>query len=41
MILLTSPVFFPVIVHLGVAPVRFGIVIVCVVEIGLISPPSA
>jgi tripartite ATP-independent transporter DctM subunit len=39
MVLLTMPVFFPVIVHLGLDPVWFGIVIVCVVEIGLISPP--
>ena len=39
MVLLTLPVFFPVIVHLGFDPVWFGIVIVCVVEIGLISPP--
>jgi len=39
MILLTMPVFFPVIVHLGLDPVWFGIIIVCVVEIGLISPP--
>ena len=31
--------FFPVIVHLGFDPVWFGIIIVCVVEIGLISPP--
>jgi TRAP-type C4-dicarboxylate transport system permease large subunit len=39
MVLLTIPVFFPVIVHLGLDPVWFGILIVCVVEIGLISPP--
>ena len=39
MVLLTLPVFFPVIVHLGFDPVWFGIIIVCVVEIGLISPP--
>ena len=39
MILLTLPVFFPVIVNLGYDPVWFGILIVCVVEIGLISPP--
>ncbi len=39
MILLTIPVFFPVIVHLGFNPIWFGIIIVCVVEIGLISPP--
>jgi C4-dicarboxylate transporter DctM subunit len=39
MILLTLPVFFPIIVHLGFDPVWFGILIICVVEIGLISPP--
>jgi tripartite ATP-independent transporter DctM subunit len=39
MVLLTLPVFFPVVVHLGFDPVWFGIIIVCVVEIGLISPP--
>ena len=39
MILLTIPVFFPVIVHLGFDPIWVGIIIVCVVEIGLISPP--
>lgn len=39
MVLLTMPVFFPVVVDLGFDPVWFGIIIVCVVEIGLISPP--
>jgi C4-dicarboxylate transporter DctM subunit len=39
MVLLTMPVFFPVVVHLGFDPVWFGVIIVCVVEIGLISPP--
>jgi tripartite ATP-independent transporter DctM subunit len=39
MILLTVPVFFPLIVALGLDPVWFGILIVVVVEIGLISPP--
>jgi tripartite ATP-independent transporter DctM subunit len=39
MILLTLPVFFPLIVHLGLDPIWFGILIICVVEIGLISPP--
>jgi tripartite ATP-independent transporter DctM subunit len=39
MVLLTLPVFFPVVVHLGFDPIWFGIIIVCVVEIGLISPP--
>ena len=39
MILLTVPVFFPLVVHLGFDPIWFGILIVVVVEIGLISPP--
>ena len=39
MILLTVPVFFPLIVHLGIDPLWFGVLIVVVVEIGLISPP--
>jgi tripartite ATP-independent transporter DctM subunit len=39
MILLTVPVFFPLVVGLGFDPVWFGILIVVVVQIGLISPP--
>ena len=39
MILLTVPVFFPLVVSLGFDPVWFGIIIVVVVQIGLISPP--
>jgi tripartite ATP-independent transporter DctM subunit len=39
MILLTVPVFFPLVTHLGFDPIWFGILIVVVVEIGLISPP--
>jgi tripartite ATP-independent transporter DctM subunit len=39
MILLTVPVFFPLVVSLGFDPVWFGIIIVVVVEIGMISPP--
>ncbi|MBX3642094.1 MAG: TRAP transporter large permease [Rubrivivax sp.] len=39
MILLTVPIFFPVIKALGYDPVWFGILIVVVVEIGLIHPP--
>ena len=39
MILLTIPVFFPIVVGLGFDPVWFGIIIVIVVQIGLISPP--
>ena len=39
MILLTVPVFFPLVAHLGYDPVWFGIYVVCVVEISLITPP--
>ncbi|MGQ0544374.1 MAG: TRAP transporter large permease [Betaproteobacteria bacterium] len=39
MVLLTLPVFFPLIVGLGLDPVWFGVLIVTIVEIGLISPP--
>jgi len=39
MILLTVPVFFPVIVHLGVDPIWFGIVLVIMIELGAITPP--
>jgi len=39
MILLTVPVLFPLITHLGIDPIWFGILIVVIVEIGLISPP--
>src|SRR5688572_10991991 len=39
MVLLTLPIFFPVVVGLGLDPVWFGVLIVCIVEIGLISPP--
>ena len=39
MILLTVPVFFPLVTSMGFDPVWFGIIIVVVVEIGLISPP--
>jgi C4-dicarboxylate transporter DctM subunit len=39
MVLLTLPIFFPIVVHLGFDPIWFGILVVVVVEIGLISPP--
>ena len=39
MILLTVPLFFPVVTALGYDPVWFGIIVVLVVQIGLISPP--
>ena len=39
MILLTIPIFFPVIANLGFDPIWFGIIVVMVVELGLITPP--
>ncbi|HEY8360097.1 MAG TPA: TRAP transporter large permease [Ramlibacter sp.] len=39
MILLTVPVFFPLVTQLGFDPHWFGVLIVTVVMIGLISPP--
>ncbi|MFP5399226.1 MAG: TRAP transporter large permease [Gammaproteobacteria bacterium] len=39
MVLLTLPVFFPIVVGLGFDPVWFGVLIVLVVQIGLVSPP--
>jgi tripartite ATP-independent transporter DctM subunit len=39
MILLTVPVFFPLVVQLGFDPHWFGVLIVVVVMIGMISPP--
>lgn len=39
MVLLTVPLFFPVVVGLGYDPLWFGVIIVIVVQVGLISPP--
>ncbi|MEL0637515.1 TRAP transporter large permease [Marinomonas sp. TI.3.20] len=39
MLLLTVPVFYPLVVSLGFDPVWFGIVVVVVTEISLITPP--
>lgn len=39
MILLTIPIFFPIILNLGFDPIWFGIIVVMVVELGLITPP--
>ena len=39
MILLTIPIVFPIVIALGYDPVWFGIIIVMVVELGLITPP--
>lgn len=39
MLLLTVPIFFPLVTSLGYDPVWFGIVVVVVTEISLITPP--
>jgi TRAP-type C4-dicarboxylate transport system permease large subunit len=39
MVLLTIPLFFPVVIALGFDPIWFGVLIVMIVQIGLISPP--
>ncbi len=39
MILLTLPIFLPLVVSLGFDPIWFGIIIVLVVIMGMISPP--
>jgi C4-dicarboxylate transporter DctM subunit len=39
MMLLTVPIFFPLVTSLGFDPIWFGIVVVCVIEISLITPP--
>jgi tripartite ATP-independent transporter DctM subunit len=39
MILLTVPIFFPVIISLGFNPIWYGVLMVMVQEMGLITPP--
>ena len=39
MILLTVPVFFPLVTALGYDPIWFGIIVVCVTEISFLTPP--
>ena len=39
MILLTVPVFYPLVAHLGFDLIWFGIIVVVVTEISLITPP--
>ncbi len=38
-LLLTLPVFFPVVIQLGYDPIWFGVLVVALGEIGLITPP--
>jgi tripartite ATP-independent transporter DctM subunit len=39
MVLLTVPVFYPLVQHLGLDPIWFGIIVVVVTEISFITPP--
>jgi tripartite ATP-independent transporter DctM subunit len=39
MMLLTLPIFFPVVTALGFDPIWFGILVVCMIEISMITPP--
>lgn len=39
MVLITVPIFFPLMMKLGFDPIWFGVVIVIVVEMGMITPP--
>lgn len=39
LIMLTIPVFYPVVLELGNNPIWFGIIIVLVAEMGVITPP--
>lgn len=39
MILLTVPIFFPMISAMGINPIWFGIIVIMVTEISLITPP--
>jgi TRAP-type C4-dicarboxylate transport system permease large subunit len=39
MLVLTLPIFMPVILDLGIDPIWFGVLVVLTLEMGLISPP--
>jgi len=39
LIMLTVPIFFPVVISLGYDPLWFGVIIVLVTQIGVITPP--
>jgi TRAP-type C4-dicarboxylate transport system permease large subunit len=39
LVVLTVPVIFPVVVRLGFDPIWFGVIIVLVAEMGVITPP--
>lgn len=37
--MLTVPIFYPVITHFGYDPIWFGVIIVLITQIGIITPP--
>lgn len=39
MILLTVPIFFPIVQALGLDPIWFGVIVVVATEVGMITPP--
>ena len=39
MLVLTLPIFFPIVTGLGIDPIWFGVLVVLALEMGLISPP--
>jgi len=39
MLVLTLPIFFPVVLQIGIDPIWFGVLVVLTLEMGLISPP--
>ncbi|MBN9673489.1 TRAP transporter large permease [Roseibium aggregatum] len=39
MLVLSMPIFFPIITQMGVDPIWFGVLVVLTLEMGLISPP--
>lgn len=39
LVMLTIPIFYPVITHLGYDPIWFGVIIVLVTQMGVITPP--
>jgi C4-dicarboxylate transporter, DctM subunit len=39
MVMLTIPIFYPVVINLGYDPIWFGIIIVLVTQMGVITPP--
>jgi tripartite ATP-independent transporter DctM subunit len=39
MIILTVPIFFPIVLQLGFDPIWFGVIIVLITEMGVVTPP--